>query len=242
MSKKQYFLIVDTETTQNDLVADFGAVIVDRKGKIITQCAVMVDGIFTDSENNPLFFDSRADGSALWSRSSADKRYRAYTQMVANGSRMIASVAAINRWLVRANTEYSPILTAYNLSFDLGKCENTGIDLRQFEQSFCLWAAAFSAYAHTRGFRQLVLDIHAFNSPTSQGNMSFKTNAETMTRYVLNNPNLADEPHTSLEDAIDYELPILTKLLRSYTTRWLLEDSQAYDWRKVQVKDWFRPA
>ena len=66
MSKKQYFLIVDTETTQNDLVADFGAVIVDRKGKIITQCAVMVDGIFTDSENNPLFFDSRADGSALW--------------------------------------------------------------------------------------------------------------------------------------------------------------------------------
>ena len=72
--------------------------------------------------------------------------------------------------------------------------------------------------------------------------MSFKTNAETMTRYVLNNPNLADEQHTSLEDAIDYELPILTKLLRSYTTRWLLEDSQAYDWRKVQVKDWFRPA
>ena len=99
MSKKQYFLIVDTETTQNNLVADFGAVIVDRKGKIITQCAVMVDGIFTDSENNPLFFDSKADGSALWSRSSADKRYRAYTQMVANGSRMIASVAAINRWL-----------------------------------------------------------------------------------------------------------------------------------------------
>ena len=48
MSKKQYFLIVDTETTQNNLVADFGAVIVDRKGKIITQCAVMVDGIFTD--------------------------------------------------------------------------------------------------------------------------------------------------------------------------------------------------
>ena len=241
MAKKQYFLIVDTETTQNKLVADFGAVVVDRKGTIVTQCAVMVDGIFTDAENNPLFFDSSAPASALWSRSSADRRYSKYNKMVADGSRMVASVAAINRWLTKAIEVYNPTLTAYNLAFDMGKCDNTGIDLRQFENSFCLWSAAFSAYAHTRAFRQMVLDTHAFNAPTAQGNMSFKTNAEVMTRFVTNNPNLADEPHTAIEDAIHYELPILVKLLKSYTTSWLLNEAQAYNWREVQVKDWFRP-
>ena len=34
MAKRDYFLIVDTETTQTDMVADFGAIICDRKGNI----------------------------------------------------------------------------------------------------------------------------------------------------------------------------------------------------------------
>ena len=85
MAKKQHFLIIDTETTQDNLVADFGAVICDRKGRIQTQCAVMVDGIFTDSHNHPLFFDSSAKSDALWSRKGADRRYAKYQEMVTDG-------------------------------------------------------------------------------------------------------------------------------------------------------------
>jgi hypothetical protein len=44
--KKDYYLIIDTETTMSDKVADFGAVVVDRKGNIQTQCGVLVNGVF----------------------------------------------------------------------------------------------------------------------------------------------------------------------------------------------------
>jgi len=53
MSKKAYYLIIDTETTMNDKVADFGAVVCDRQGTIVSQCAVLVRGVFGI---DPLFY------------------------------------------------------------------------------------------------------------------------------------------------------------------------------------------
>ena len=238
--KKQYFLIVDTETTQDDLVADFGAVVVDRKGQVMTQCAVMVHGVFTDMENHPLFFDPLAPADSLWAKDSLNRRYTMYNKMVQQGSRMIASVSAINRWLEKVKATYNPVLTAYNLPFDLGKCQNTGIDLTMFDRSFCLWSASVEAFAFTKKYREMVLMSHAFNKPTTHGNMTFKTNAETMARFVLNNPNLEDEPHTALEDIIFYELPILKALLKKWSLKKLLSDMPGYDWNRFQVRDWFK--
>jgi hypothetical protein len=237
--KKQYFLIVDTETTQDQLVADFGAIVVDRKGNIVAQCAVMVNGIFTNPTDHPLFFDSKAPASALWSKASSDRRYDMYSRMIANGTRMVASVASINRWLDKVAAQYNPVLTAYNLSFDLGKCANTGIDLTMFDRSFCLWNAAYTQWAHTKSYRNAVLAMHAFNAPTEYGNMTYKTNAETMTRFVVGNFSLEDEPHTALEDAVYYELPILKALLKKRSVKWLLNETRSYNWREVQVRDWF---
>jgi len=239
MSKKQLFLTVDTETTQDQKVADFGAVVCDRKGNIVNQCAVLVNGIYTDTQNHPLFFTS--DPAGIWSKKGQDKRYSVYAKMLESGSRMLASVGAINRWLDMVKAEYNPILTAYNLPFDLDKCKNTGIDLTQFS-SFCLWSAAFSQWANTRAYKNMALQLHAFNPPTDLGNMTYKTNAETMARFVLNNPSLPDEPHTALEDAIFYELPILVKLLKvkKITAKGLIEyPPGAYNWRNCQVRDHF---
>jgi hypothetical protein len=238
--KKSYFVLIDTETTQDQLVADFGAIIVDRKGNIVNQCAVLVGGVFTDPVNHPLFFTSDPDG--VWSEQGQKKRYENYHRMLDSGSRMIAGVSAINNWLAKASATYQPILTAYNLPFDLHKCGNTGIDLTLFPNNFCLWKAAFTAYAHSKAYRKMVLDLHAFNNPTPYGNMSFKTNAETMARFCLNEPFLEDEPHTALEDLVFYELPILKKLCKAKSNRWLLNEPQGFDWTKVQVKDWFKPA
>lgn len=241
MAKKQFFIIIDTETTQDNLVADFGAVVADRKGNVVAQCGVLVNGIFTNPKTHPLFFDSRAPSSALWSKDSADARYAKYTEMVENGSRMVASVNAINKWLGKVKKQYDPVWTAYNSAFDAGKCENTAIDLSIFKDTFCLWACAFTAYAHTKAYREMVVSTTAFNAPTTHGNMSYKTNAETMTRFVLNDPDMIDEPHTALEDALLYELPILKKILKTYTLDWCLHESQSYNWRSVQVRDWFVP-
>ena len=155
---KQYFITIDTETTQDQKVADFAAVISDRQGRIFAQCAVLVNGIFTDAENHPLFFDSSAKPDALWSRAGADRRYEHYKTMVRDGSRMIASVSAINRWLERARGEFDPILTAYNLAFDVDKMEKTGIDSTIFSRRFCLWQTAAKKWGHTKDYKNFVLE------------------------------------------------------------------------------------
>lgn len=238
MAKKQYFLTIDTETTQDQLVADFAAVITDKKGRIVSQMAVLIDGIFTDYENHPLFFTS--DPTGIWSKRGLDSRYTRYNEMVDSGDRMIASVSAVNRWLVKALTTYPNLmLTAYNLAFDVDKCKRTGIEIDIFESRFCLWYAAYTMWAHTKKYRNFAMSVHAFNAPTEHGNMSFKTNAETMTRFVLGMPELEDEPHTALEDVLYYELPILNKILASKSAKWLQTQPRAYNWRECQVRDHF---
>lgn len=238
MAKKQFALIIDTETTADNKVADFAAVVVDRKGHVITQCAVLTAGIFNDRENHPLFFDPSAAIDSIWAKNSLDRRYDQYRQMIDGGSRMIASPSAINRWLDKAKREYNPFLTAYNLPFDVDKCEKTGIDLTMFDRRFCLWAAAADLWAHTKKYRQFVLENHGFNNPTKFGNMSYKANAEIMARFVLGDPDLPDEPHTALEDIIDYELPIFKAIAKRRTFK-SLEPLRKPDWRMMQVKDHF---
>ena len=46
--------------------------------------------------------------------------------------------------------------------------------------------------------------------------------ADTMAKFIFGT-SLEDEPHNALEDARDYEAPILTKILESVTRKQLLE-------------------
>ena len=234
---KDYYLIIDTETTMADTVADFGAVVVDRKGNVQTQCAVLVNGVFGI---DPLFYIADENAQNLWSKQGKDRRFDKYNQMLENGTRMLASIHAINRWLDRVKGKYNPTLTAYNLPFDTDKCAKTGIDLTMFDNSFCLWRVAFNKYAHTKAYKNFALSIHAFNNRTKLGNMSFQTNAEVMTRFITGQPDLEDEPHTALEDVMFYELPILKAIMRSNTKKQMMAlNEEAFDWRKVQLKDHF---
>lgn len=238
MQMRKYFLIVDTETTQTDKVADFGAVVCNRKGEIVNQAACLVGEFYNDRENHPLFHYSGDD--PLWGRARLPLRYAAYDSMVSNGLRGVYSVAGINRWLARVNAEYKPVLTAYNLAFDKGKARNSGIDLDQFSQSFCLWHSAAQKWSHTKAYRQFIIDGHWFKNRTKHGNMSYPTNAEIMAAFVTNNPDMPSEPHTALEDAVDYELPILKRLVETTSPKEYMNPI-GYNWRSYQVKDWFQP-
>ena len=94
MAKKQYFCILDTETTISDTVADFAMIIVDREGKIYNQCAVLVAGHYGTHE---LFHDKNAND--IWGYAGLEKRKANYTKMLDSGLRMVASVSAINKWI-----------------------------------------------------------------------------------------------------------------------------------------------
>jgi hypothetical protein len=239
MARKKFFLIVDTETTQTDCVADFGAVICDRHGEIYAECGVLVREFYLDRAAHPLFHYSTGV-DPLWGKANLPARYAGYDAMLANGSRMLATVPAVNAWLAKALAKYRPVLTAYNLNFDLGKCRNTGIDLSIFEEKFCLWYASANKWMKTKEYRQFILDGHHFNPPTALGNMSFQTKAEPMAAFVLGDPNMPAEPHTALEDARDYELPILRRLVATSKPAEYM-NAPAVTWRDVQVKDWYKP-
>lgn len=229
MAKKQFFAILDTETTMENTVADFAIIIVDRNGKIYNQCAVMVKDHYGKYE---LFHDKKAND--IWGYEGLIKRQNHYTEMLNSGARMLASVNAINKWINQAIGKYNPSLTAYNLAFDLDKCEKTGIDLSGFTDKFCLWHAAIGNICNTKKYRQFVLDNHAFNNVTKNNNMTFKTNAEIVCGYIKG--SIIDEPHTALEDARDFELPILQNVINKKEWR---NKITPYAWNNHQVKDYF---
>lgn len=229
MAKKQFFAILDTETTIENTVADFAIIICDREGKIFNSCAVLVSGHYNNFE---LFHDKNAND--IWGYSGLNKRKQNYVTMLDSGQRMLASVNAINRWINQAIGKYNPILTAYNLSFDVDKCKNTQIDITGFSEQFCLWQAAVGNICNTRKYRDFVLQNHAFNKPTEFGNMTFSTNAETVCGFIQG--EYKTEPHTALEDARDFELPILREVIKKRDWK---NKITPYNWREFQVKNHF---
>jgi hypothetical protein len=226
---KNYYIIIDTETTITDKVVDFGAVVCDSKGNIVDSIAVMVLETFGVDE---LFYDTAAKG--IWARESINRRMANYNTLLDSGDRIIASVKVINNWLASIAARYNPTLTAYNIAFDNAKCQNTGIELGMFTKSFCLWSAAVGNICHTKAYRKFVMQNHLFNTRTEKGNMTYSTTAESVCGYIKG--VFSTEPHTALEDARDFELPILVNIIKrkGWDT-----NIKAYNWRDFQVKDWF---
>jgi hypothetical protein len=229
MAKKQYFAILDSETTINDTVADFAIIICDREGTIYNQCAILVNGHYGNFE---LFHDKNA--CDIWGYAGLNRRKENYVKMLDSGTRMLASVNAVNKWIQQAIGKYNPELTAYNLAFDKDKCAKTGIDLTGFKSEFCLWQASVGNICGTKKFREFALANHAFNKPTEFGNMTMQTNAEIVAGFVSG--EFTKEPHTALEDARDFELPILREILKK--AKWK-DKITPYNWRAFQVKDHF---
>ena len=212
---KQYYRIVDTETTAKNTVADFGAVLITKQGEIVERFGAMVLNHFGSL---PLFADATAPDSALWSEQSAKRREKDYYAMLESGERSISSVGLINQWLAGINSRYAPVLTAYNLAFDLGKCRNTRIDLGIFGQSFCLMKAAKRQIGTLAEYHDFCNANGFLTAKLRKPSMT----ADTMAKFIFG-LSLADEPHTALEDAQFYEAPILTKILESVTRKQLME-------------------
>jgi hypothetical protein len=216
---RHYYLIVDTETTKRGTVADFGAVIVTKQGEIVEQFGAMVLGHFGKL---PLFSDPSADPDAFWSEQSAYRRAKNYDDMLESGERSISSPALINQWLAGIKARYNPTLTAYNLAFDLGKCRNTRINLGIFGSRFCLMKAAKRKIGVLACYQDFCKARGLLTAKLRKPSMT----ADAMAKYIADTEysgSLADEPHTALEDARDYEAMILTHILRDTTRAQILE-------------------
>lgn len=236
---KKHFLVIDTETSMGGRVADFGAVIVDKRGTVLNCCGVLVREVYRDADDELFHLPDAGE----FSRDRLATRRNRYSKMLEDGRRMLASVPAINRWLAQALAQYRPILTAYNLPFDLRACDNTGINLSLFADRFCLWSASCvwieKGPRRKRAYLNYVLERHAFNAPTAQGNMTFHRKADTVAGFI--NPALPPEPHTALEDARDYEAcTILPRIVRDLKKdEYMLAEPP--QWRDAIVSENFKP-
>ena len=216
--KRHHYLIVDSETTRRQTVADFGAVVIGRDGRIVEQFGALVFGHFGKFD---LFADPSLPDSAFWSEQSAQRRMKNYHAMIDYGERSISSPALIQQWLWGVNQRYQPTLTAYNLVFDFGKCQNTRINLGIFSQSFCLMKAAKKVIGIRADYQQFCYDQDLVTKKMRKPQMT----ADAMAKFIIGN-DLPDEPHTALEDARDYERAILAHLLKSLTRQQILELGQ----------------
>ena len=224
---RHYYLIVDTETTKRGTVADFGAVIVTKQGEIVEQFGAMVLGHFGTL---PLFSDPKADPDQFWSEQSAQRRTKGYDEMLIDGRRSQASVALINEWLAGVLGRYNPVLTAYNLVFDMGSTAKTGIKLGMFGSRFCLMKAAKRTIGVLAEYQDFCKERGLMTAGGKlKKNPKPQMTADAMAKFILDTNyegSLADEPHTALEDARDYESAILTKILESVTRKQLMEIGQ----------------
>lgn len=227
---RKFTCIIDTETTLDDKIFDFAAVIVDRQGSIHHQMAVII----RDYIDHELFYDKNAIG--LWSKKYASEKRITYNVMIDKGERMIASVNAVNRWLSNALGKYAGLeLTAYNLPFDADKCKKSGIDLSGFTDTFCLWQGAIGSLCKRKAYHTFALDNHCFNNVTQKTrSCTISTSAETVASFL--NGSLMVENHDALSDVLDFELPIFRKLLKIRKWR---ENAMPYNYRDFQVKNHF---
>lgn len=242
--RKQYFFICDTETTCKDTIADFAGIIVDKKGKIYQQIAVLVDGHYGKFK---LFHDAR-NAEEIWTLTGLRKRNEVYKNMLNSGDRMMASPQAINKWLKLAIGTYpNLVFTAYNSKFDLGKMKKTGIhfadpnlsyeqlvhlekmgeNVHGFHDYFCLMYAAQNEVKGKKDYVQHCLD-RKWVTPK----LNLRTNAECMAEYVQDR-KLPSEPHTALEDVLYYELSIFEWLINKKPYQKF--NQQAYNWRDWQL-------
>ena len=216
MANKEILLIVDTETTIIQTVADFGAVVVDLStATILEQTGVLLWDEFTSKE---LWYDKSVDDHEYWSRKNSKIRKKDYEGYIVAGWRTIGAQAWVNGWLIRMQEKYDPIVTAYNMGFDFAKCRNTKIDLGIFSERRCLWReGAKIAYPNDADYVDF---CHARGYLTKAGAIS--TKADHVAHFLLqgNHDVYEKEPHTALEDARDYEFPVAMDLYKRGIIPW----------------------
>lgn len=216
--RKRFYIIVDCESSLTRKAVDVAFAVTDKQGRVYASCAVLVNGVYGKDE---LFYNR---DSGFFGLKNLEERKATYQDMIKDGRRMLASVRAINKWLLQAHETFRPTLTAYNLPFDEGVCKNTGIDLTIFERRFCLWKESARVFGSRKSYAQFLIDNGYFSAK-----LNGLTNAEVMAHYVTGSNDL--EPHTALEDIVDFEIPILVSLLKQKKGF----QHKPYNWREFKL-------
>lgn len=223
--RKNYYMVIDTETTNGlkfPLVYDVGYQIVDKKGNVYEKGSYIVYEIFCKEKEK-------------MSNAYYAEKLPQYEADITSGKRTIKTFYNIRKEMLAYIEEYRARICAYNLLFDKRVLNNTlsFITNRKYKNffyedtEFCdIWHMACCSI-----LQQVTFDKMAYNNEwtTSSGNV--KTSAEIAYRYLMRDADF-EEAHTALEDVL-IETELLLKGLRMRLTSTEME--VVYNpWRKPQ--------
>lgn len=216
MAKKTFFAILATEATIENTVADLGIVICDREGRIHNQCAILIAGHYDGLE---LLCDENLRGNL---RAAYLERRRAnYEEMIDVGMRIVTSVDAVNRWINQVINKYDPILIAHGLDINVIRCQNTGIDVSNFSERFCFRDVINANVCNTEKYSRFVIENNLVDNSGKKLGIDFEGTIENIYRFVSGRRKV--KSRTALEDARDFEIPILLYIVKKR------------DWKKRMV-------
>lgn len=214
-------LIVDTETAKYcgvDTVYNIAWAIMTKGGKVKIQRSFLVADVY-----DKMFTILKKDGTQ-W----ADKGYYSvksvfYENQLDKVTFKKKWVDILNQFIMDIKTYNISLVTAFNIGFDkrvIGtttelltqqQITNVPNTIQILDNRFDIYdirIGALNSICHTKKYTNFCIE----NEFLTDSCLHFSTTAETLVRYIRNNPYII-ENHTALED-VQIETEILTKVLK----------------------------
>ena len=216
--RKTYLLGIDTETANgiptadgktdltDSLVYDIGYVVSDKKGNIYEKGSFAIAEIFLWKE--------------LMSSAYFKEKIPNYWKEIENGTRQLKSIWTVKKTLANLIEKYNiKAWYAHNARFDMNALNNTvrylsGSKSRYFFPKIEIWDTlkmSRDVLKQRKTYTQFC-DMNNFKTAQTPPQNQYK--AETIYRYITQNPNF-EESHTGLEDIL-IESEILAYCFRSH--------------------------
>lgn len=209
MSKKHYYLMIDTEATnslEQPLQYDIGMQIIDRNGTVYEEYSFV---------NQDIFYDQR---DLMYSAYYANKIPN-YEKDLLEGSRILSNTNEIRYWIYKKCKEYDVhAIIAHNAPFDVRALNTTLRYVTKSEKRFCL-PYGVEIWDTMRMAQDTICKQKRYQKFCEENgyltkNGQVRKTAEILYRYLINNTDFV-ESHTGLED-VNIERQIFMACLRQH--------------------------
>lgn len=196
MARKNYYLVIDTETAnglEQPLTYDIGFAVTDKKGNIYETFSYVVSEIF---------YGMRDVMQSAYYAAKIPK----YEKDIADGKRIVARFAAIRAKIVETLDKYQiTAVIAHNARFDLTALNTTQRYLTKskyryfFPYGTQIWDSL--AMARTTIGKQITYKLWCKERGYTTKNGMPRLTAEVLYRFITHDETF-DESHTALEDVL----------------------------------------
>lgn len=216
------FIILDTETAKYhgiDTVYNIAWAIMTKSGKIKTQRSFLVADVY-----NQMFLDLKQNGTKWANKNYYEVKSVFYQNQLNKVTFMTKWVDILQILTTDIKTYNVSLITAYNIGFDkrvihsttellteqkqITNISNTVQILNDRFNIYDIRIGALNTICQTKKYTNFCIE----NMFLSDSCLEFRTKAETLIRYIRNNPFI-EESHTALED-VQIEAEILARVLK----------------------------